>query len=209
MKTLKHTVLKTVALFAGSILLMNTSQAEGLNGPHTHGELEVSILKAPDELVFEMVVSAKDIVGFESAAKTDAEKKRLKEAEIALYTAENIPVLFNFFPRGSCLPYESYVNSDLLNVHSHPQNKQKESFIGKLAKKSPNNNDVHAVGKNGHSDFVMSYVFECQGVSEVALHFEKIFPSIKKINIRKKNVEGKIIKVIKTSKNTSIKLKDI
>lgn len=211
MKHINYTLLKTIALFATSILPINSLLAEGLNGPHTHGELEVSILKSPKQLVFDMVVPAKNITGFEYAAKTDSEKQRLKESEIALYTAESIHTLFNFFPIRSCLPYESYVNSDLLNIHSHPKG---ESLVGKLAKetnkkdkKSPN--DVHVVGKDGHADFVMSYVFNCQGASEVSLHFAKVFPSIKKINIRKKNVEGKVMKILDTSKNVTLKLNEL
>ncbi|HIO91348.1 MAG TPA: DUF2796 domain-containing protein [Leucothrix mucor] len=213
MKYFKKTLLQTIAIFAGSILSINSVLAEGLNGPHKHGTLEVSILKSSDQLVFDMVVPAQNIVGFEQAPKNDEEKKRVNAAEVALYTAENLRILFNFFPTGSCLPYESYVNSDLLNIHSHPKD---DSFVSKLVKdekgkdkKEKAADDVHVVGANGHTDFVMSYVFNCQGVSEVSLNFAKIFPSIKKINIRKKSVEGKIITTLKTAKNTTIKLKDI
>ena len=208
MRFFKNTLLNTVALFAGSILSINSVMAEGLNGPHKHGMLEVSIHKSAKQLVFDMVVPAKNIVDFEYAAKTDDEKKRLKDAEVALYTAENLRTLFHFFPKGSCLPYESYVNSDLLNIHSHPKG---ESLISKMAKEDgiKTTDDVHAVGKDGHTDFVMSYVFNCQAVSEVSLNFAALFPSIKKINIHKKNIEGKVIKTLDTYKNTTIKLKDI
>ena len=208
MRLFKHTLFHTIALFAGSILSINSVMAEGLNGPHEHGTLEVSVHQSPNQLVFDMVVPAQNIVDFEYAAKTDDEKKRLKDAEIALYTAENLRVLFHFFPKGSCLPYESYINSDLLNIHSHPKG---ASFISKMAKidGTKSADDVHVIGKDGHTDFVMSYVFNCQAVSEVSLNFAALFPTIKKINIRKKNIEGKVIKTLDTYKNTTIKLKDI
>jgi len=208
MKLFKQTLLSTIVLFAGSILSINSVLAEGLNGPHQHGTLEVSIHKSAKQLVFDMVVPAQNIVGFEHAPKTDEEKKQLKDAEYALYTAENVHVLFNFFPIRSCLPYESYINSDLLNFHTHPK---KEGIITKLAKKEGQKtaDDVHIVGKNGHSDFVMSYVFNCQAASEVSLNFAALFPTIKHINIHKKNITGKVIKRLNTYKNTTIKLKDI
>ncbi len=208
MKLFKNTLLNTVALFAGGILSINSVLAEGLNGPHTHGTLEVSIHKSPKQLVFDMVVPAENIVGFEREAKTKEEKKRLKDADTLLYTAENLYVLFDFFPKDSCLAYESYINSDLLNIHSHPKG---ESLITKMAKKDgiTTQDDVHSIGKDGHADFVMSYVFNCEATSKVSLNFATLFPGIKKINIHKKNIDGKVIQTLKTDKNTTIKLKDI
>lgn len=201
-------LLPTSALLAGSIFLASTAMAEGLNGPHKHGELNITVLKTSGQLVFDMVVPAQDIVGYEYAPKSKKEKEALIKAEKSLYEVNNINVLFNFHPKESCLPFESYVNSDLLNIHVHTDtDKENKGFINKLAEKDhpkKAKDDVHTVGVGGHTDFVMSYIFDCGNVETVTLGFVKQFPSIKTINIREKNLEGKIVKTFNTSKKTLI-----
>lgn len=214
MTILNKKTFHTVALITGSLFSLNAAIAEGLNGPHTHGELEVTILKTANQLVFDMVVPAQDIVGFEYAAKAEGDQITLASAEKSLYQAESLEKLFHFSPQGACIPYESFVNSDLLNYHEHP--KGSETLLDKLAevhkekeieKDSPD--DVHKIGKDGHADFVLSYTFECQGVESVSLNFAKLFPSLKKINIREKSVEGKILQTLNTSKDVSINLSSL
>jgi hypothetical protein len=179
-----------------SFLLNQATLAKGLNGPHKHDELELTVLKAEGQVVFNLVAPAKNIVGYEHAPKSQAEKTKALSAEKSLYEVNNLNILFSFSPKNSCLPFESYVNSDLLNIHSHTKGK-KQSFINMISEKNhpkKPEDDVHVVGVGGHSDFVMSYVFDCEKVDTVTLGFTKQFPTIKKINLRKKNLEGKIIK---------------
>jgi hypothetical protein len=201
------TLLPATALLAGSILLANTVMAEGLNGPHKHGELNVTVLKASGQLVFDIVVPAQDTVGYEYAPKSKKDKATLMKAEKSLYEVNNLNVLFNFHPKGSCWPFESYVNSDLLNIHEHPDKEKNKGFISKLAEKNhpkKAEDDVHVVGVGGHTDFVMSYTFDCGDVETVTLGFVKQFPSIKTINVREKNLKGKIVKTFNTSSKTLI-----
>ncbi len=214
MKNIKITfltkLLLTTILISGNTLFSTTS-AEGLNGPHQHGELEVTVLKISGQVVFDMVVPAQDIVGYEYAPKSEDDVKALEKAERSLYEVDNLNVLFDFKPKESCLPFESYVNSDLLNIHSHPKEKD-QSFISKLALKEhpkKTEDDVHVVGVGGHTDFVMSYVFDCEGVETVTLGFAKQFPSIKKINIREKNLKGNIVKTFKTSSEAVIDFSEL
>lgn len=211
MKICNNRLIKLLTLSTGSLLLSTQILAGQLNGPHKHGEIEVNIITTNEgQLIFDMVAPAQDIVGFEDAPTTDEKKKAVDAADKSLYQAKNLQTLFNFTPIGSCWPYETYINSDLMNFHTHPD---KPSFVGKLAEKdkkpdSPKN-DVHEVGIDGHSDFIMSYTFDCDGVEAVSLNFAKQFPSIKKINIREQNLKGKVIKSLDTSKDTSIKLSDL
>ncbi len=210
MKEIKITLLSKrfpiSTLIMGSLFFMNTAIAEGLNGPHQHGQLEMTVLKISGQVIFDMVVPAQDIVGYEYAPKSKADKEALEKAEKSLYEVDNLNVLFEFDPKESCLPFESYVNSDLLNIHTHSE-KENESFISKLAKENhPKKveNDVHVVGVGGHTDFVMSYIFDCENVETVTLGFSKQFPSIEKINIRKKNLNGEIVETFNTSDKTVI-----
>ena len=199
-------LLPITTLIAGNLLFINSTIAEGLNSPHEHGQLEMTILKASGQVVFDIVTPAQDIVGYEHAPKSKADKIALEKAEKSLYEVDNLNVLFDFHPKESCLPFESYVNSDLLNIHTHPEKKNK-SFISKLANENhpqKPENDVHVVGVGGHTDFVMSYIFDCENVETVTLGFAKQFPSIKKINIREKNLNGKIVKTFDTSNETVI-----
>jgi hypothetical protein len=199
-------LLSITILIAGNALLAQNAVAKGLNGPHKHGELEMTVLKADGQVVFNIVAPAQNIAGFEHAPKTPAEKAKALKAESSLYEVDNLNVLFQFSPKGACLPYESYVNSDLLNVHSHKKEKGK-SYISMLAESDhpkEQEDDVHVVGVGGHSDFVMSYVFDCESVDSVTLGFAKQFPSIKKINLRAKNLEGKIVKTFISGKKSVI-----
>ena len=206
MKKILPKLLSISILTATSALLAQGAVAQGLNGPHKHGELEMTVLKADGQIVFNMVAPAKDIAGFEHAPKTAAEKARALKAEASLYEVDNLNVLFQFSPKGACQPYESYVNSDILNVHSHKKEKGKSS-ISMLAENNhpkKQEDDVHVVGVGGHSDFVMSYIFDCDKVDSVTLGFAKQFPSIKKINLRAKNLSGKVIKTFVSGKRSVI-----
>jgi hypothetical protein len=197
-------LLSVTILMAGNALLAQNTVAKGLNGPHRHGELEMTVLKADGQVIFNIIAPAQNIAGFEHAPKTLAEKEKLLKAESSLYEVDNLNILFQFSPKDACLPYESYVNSDLLNIHSHKKDK---SFISMLAENDhpeKPEDDVHVVGVGGHSDFVMSYVFDCEGVDSVTLGFAKQFPSIKKINLRAKNLEGKIVKTFSSGKKSVI-----
>ncbi len=194
-------------LLSISILMVtSTLLAQGLNGPHKHGELEMTVLKADGQVIFNLVAPAKNIAGFEYAPKTQAEKTRALKAEASLYEVNNLNVLFQFSPKGACQPYESYVNSDILNIHSHKKEKGK-SFVSMLAENDhpqKPEDDVHVVGVGGHSDFVMSYIFDCDKVDSVTLGFTKQFPSIKKINLRAKNLSGKVTKTFVSGKKSVI-----
>lgn len=199
-------VLTLVSLITTSIVLSQVTIAKGLNGPHKHDELEFTVLKADGQVVFNIVAPAKNIVGYEHAPKSQAEKTKALNAEKSLYEVDNLNVLFDFSPKGSCLPFESYVNSDLLNIHSHTKGKE-QSFINMISEKNhpkKPEDDVHVVGVGGHSDFVMSYVFDCEKVEAVTLGFTTQFPTIKTINLREKNLEGKIIKRFSSSNKAVI-----
>jgi hypothetical protein len=209
MKRFLPKLLSISILMVTSTLLAQSAAAQGLNGPHQHGEFEMTVLKADGQVVFNIVAPAKNIAGFEHAPKTAAEKAKALKAESSLYEVDNLNNLFQFSPKGACQPYESYVNSDILNIHSHTKEKNK-SYIRMLAENDhpeKKEDDVHVVGVGGHSDFVMSYIFDCEKVDSVTLGFAKQFPSLKKINLRAKNLSGKIIKTFVSGKKSVIDFK--
>ena len=200
MNKLKTRFLATLFSFStimiGSLLSPNVI-AKGLNGPHTHDELEFTVLKTEHQVIFNLIAPAFNIAGYEHAPKSKDDKKAALSAEKSLYEVKNLKVLFDFSPSNACQPFEAYVNSDLLNIHSHSKEKDK-AFISMLSEKEhpkKAEDDVHVVGVEGHTDFVMSYVFDCGKVETVTLGFMKQFPSLKKLNLRAKNLEGEVIKI--------------
>ncbi|MCK5895569.1 MAG: DUF2796 domain-containing protein [Cocleimonas sp.] len=204
--TLFPKLLTITPLIIGSLLLHQSVIAKGLNGPHKHGELELTVLKADGQVIFNLVAPAQDIAGYEHAPTSEANKTAAINAEKSLYTVDNLNVLFDFSPKNVCQPFESYVNADLLNIHTH-EKKKGQSFISMLAEKdhpTKPEDDVHVVGVGGHSDYVMSYVFDCGEVESVTLGFAKQFPSIKKINLREKNLEGKVVKTFTSNGKATI-----
>jgi hypothetical protein len=203
------TLLSFTAVMTGSVLLNQSAMAGGLNGPHTHDELEFTVLKTENQVVFNLIAPAFNIAGYEHAPKSKDNKKAALGAEKSLYEVENLKILFQFSPDNVCQPFEAYVNSDLLNIHSHSKEKD-QSFISMLSEKEhpkKAEDDVHVAGVGGHTDFVMSYVFDCGKVETVTLGFIKQFPSLKKMNLRAKNLEGDVIKTFTSTDKPVITFK--
>ena len=121
-----------------------------------------------------------------------AEKKKLNDQYAKLYQEKGIPKLFQFVPADACFPYSSNMDSDMLTYHEHDDEETK----------SEGSEDTHSVGdEKGHSDFELTYVFECDPIERLQITFNDVFPSIKKVDFYGKGeLSGKVLRSIDASK---------
>lgn len=157
------------------VMLLSSSVMGGaLQGPHKHGSLEVAIVHEDNFLIFKMVVPSKDLLGFEGSPKTKKQKLTVTKQYEKLYKEQSLPKLFKFLPANACKPFSADMYSDMLDYHEHDDVKDTVSIDAK---------DVHSVGdKNGHSDFVLNYAFDCGKVDLIQLTFHEVFPSLNRVN---------------------------
>ncbi|MFA0086927.1 DUF2796 domain-containing protein, partial [Vibrio sp. 10N.261.51.F12] len=57
---------------------------------HVHGQVAMNIAQDGQDLLFEITAPGADVVGFEHTANTEAEKKKIANAEMLLAKADNI-----------------------------------------------------------------------------------------------------------------------
>ena len=156
------------------MLLTLPAVAGTLQGPHEHGSLEVSVTRDNEFLIFKILMPSQDLLGFEGSPKSAAQKETVIKQYEKLYQEEAVPDLFSFFPASSCKPYSANMSSDMLDYHEHDDVEDD---------KPKDDKDVHSVGdKDGHSDFLLNYVFQCDKVELIQITFHKVFPGIKRVN---------------------------
>ena len=156
------------------MLLTSLAVAGPLQGPHKHGSLEVAITNDRDYLIFKMLMPSEDLLGFEDSPTTMEKKEKVSLQYEKLYQEAALPALFKFMPAGACEPQGADMVSDMLDYHEHDDIKDAVSTDA---------GDVHSVGnEEGHSDFLLNYVFKCSKVDLIQITFHEVFPSIKRVN---------------------------
>ena len=138
--------------------------AGSLQAPHKHGSLEVAITNSNEFLIFKMAIPSQDLLGFEDSPTTSVKKERIIEQYEKLYKEEALPNLFKFIPAEACKPQSADMLSDMLEYHEHDDIKDAVE------------------DEQGHSDFLLSYVFKCGKVDLVQITFHEVFPSIERVN---------------------------
>ena len=178
--------MKLLSKLAILLLPIPMAMAAPIHGPHKHGTLAVAVSKENAFLTFKMVVPSQDLLGFEGSPKTPAQKKKVSDQYAKLYKEEGIPKLFQFAPADACFPYSSNMESDMLDYHEHDDK----------TTKSESADDTHVVGNaKGHSDFELTYVFECDPVERLQISFSDVFPSIRKVDFYGKGeLKGKVLR---------------
>ena len=181
------------------LLLPTAAMAIPIHGPHEHGTMSVAVTKEDAFIAFKIVIPSQDILGFEGSPTTAEQKKTLRDQYAKMYQEENLPKLFQFAPADACFPYSSNMESDMLTYHEHDDEEH-----AKAAHKDDKEGDdaTHSVGNaEGHSDFALTYVFECDPVEALQVSFDTVFPSIKKVDFYGKGeLTGEILRSVESSK---------
>ncbi|MCF3629714.1 DUF2796 domain-containing protein [Thalassospiraceae bacterium LMO-SO8] len=160
------------ALLAGLFVAAKpASAAEREHGPHEHGVGQLSLAVEGNEVEIEITAPGADIVGFEHAAETEADRAALAAAAARLKDAV---ALFHFPPRAACRLEEAEVHSALLDgAHGHEKG--------------------HDQKTEAHAEFRAHYHFRCAdpaALSHVDLGYFTAFPAARELEARTITAKG-------------------
>ncbi len=139
-------------VLAGTVLLAAASTAPAQHGPHVHGQGELNVAVEGDTVIIELIAPGSDIVGFEHAPETDADRAAVAAAAGKLEDGERI---FAFPKAAGCRLEEAEVESELMDGDGHGDEHSEEHAHEHADKHS----DEHS--EEGHAEFHAHYRFRC------------------------------------------------
>lgn len=157
------------------------------NAAHVHGQGELEIVQDGNGLFISLYSPLENVLGFERAPKTDAERVKARRVT-SLLKANG---LFAFSPDAQCKRTGYKLYSDILNPHSH----------------GPADDHQHHNDSDGHSDFRAAYEFECQNPAKLKLievRAFRQFPGFEKIEVQALFPSGQIGATLTPAKNTLV-----
>ena len=164
---------KTLAAAALAAVLHNASfAAERDHDAHVHGHVLLQMALDGHQLFLEMRSPAMNIVGFEHAAQSDADKASV---EAARKTLEHFTALYVVDQGAHCRLKSVGVDSALLDDHDKHDDHGHEEH----------DHDKH--GGDEHSEFHVRYVAVCQhpeALRKIAVNLFARFPSIEEIDVQ-------------------------
>jgi len=130
-------------------------------GPHEHGVVKLDVAVEPGRVTLLMESPLANLVGFERAPRTDAERQRV---DAALSTLNAAATLFKIDPAAGCTPGPVELNA------------------AALADGKPG----AAPAEAGHADLDGSYSFKCKKVipSFVDIGLFTAFPGVQRIDVQ-------------------------
>lgn len=165
------------AVVAGLLADGPSSAAERGHGPHQHGIGQLSLAVEGNAVEIEITAPGADIVGFEHAAETEADRAALIAAATRLKDAM---ALFRFPPKADCRLEEAEVHSALLDAgHGHEKGHVHEKGHGHKAE--------------AHAEFRAHYHFHCTdpaALSYIDLGYFATFPAARELEARTITAKG-------------------
>lgn len=144
------------------------------HGAHVHGIGRLNIVLERNAVHIELDSPAANIVGFEHAAQTDADRAVL---ERALQTLRDGDRLFLFSPAAACQQVRVAVQSSMLeSAHAHGE-KHDHDHADKGG----------AGGSHDHADIRAEYQFECRDggkVEQVVVELFEAFPATERLEVQ-------------------------
>lgn len=154
-----------ILLLFPSVVAANTHKISR----HTHGEVELTIVKDADTLQINLIAPAESILGFEHQAVKEKDINTVRNARNLL----NKPTQLFSFIGTQCKTRETDINTkDVLSTH---QSHDDEHHHGHSKHQS---NDIH-------SEIKVTYLFKCsqfQALQKIKVNLIDYFPRIEKIN---------------------------
>jgi hypothetical protein len=139
--------------------------ASHAHGPHEHGVGQLSLAVEGNAVEVEITAPGADIVGFEHAAETDADRAALAAAVVRLKDAA---ALFRFPPKAGCRAEEVEVQSGLLGGE-------------------------RGHGGDAHAEFRAHYHFRCAdpaALTHIDLGYFTAFPAARELEARTITARG-------------------
>ncbi len=170
------------------------------HGAHVHGIAHLNVALEGKNLYMEFVSPAANIVGFEYAPKTQAERDAIQSARKAL---ENAEAVFQLPPAAGARLVEASVVSEAEHDthhdaehghegedhhhHASEHDHEGEGHDEEKAGKDHAHHDADAHESETHSDFKAVYRFVCQNPDKLAnieVRLFELFPGIEEIEVQ-------------------------
>jgi hypothetical protein len=146
----------------GALLLAGGAFAQ--HGPHEHGAVKLDVVVEPGRVTLLMESPLENLVGFERAPRSAAERQRVAAALSSLNSAAT---LFKIDPAAACTPGPVELNAAALE-------------LGKPAA-------VQAEAEPGHADLDASFSFKCNAAplpAFVDIGLFSAFPGVHRIDVQ-------------------------
>lgn len=129
-------------------------------GPHEHGVVKLDVAIEANRVTLLMDTPLANLVGFERAPRTDAERQRVDAALTALQAAG---ALFRVDPAAGCIAGPVSMNASALE----------------------GDKPGAAAGDAGHADLDASYSFKCRAApAHIDLRLFDSFPAVQRIEVQ-------------------------
>ncbi|USD60751.1 DUF2796 domain-containing protein [Vibrio sp. SCSIO 43140] len=198
---------------------------------HVHGHVEFNIAQDGQDLLVEITAPGADVVGFEHAPKTDAEKAAMADAKAKL---NNVDSILTIPAAASCKLVEAHVENTLEKGEHHDEHDHHDEHKGHDDHKGHDHDreghehhddhkghddhDHHDEHKghdhdhdhdhhDGHGEFSVQYQFSCEDVAKVTqidTQWFTHFPSTEKVSVNLLTDSAQSATEL-TSGNTTIK----
>ena len=145
-------------------------------GAHVHGIGQLNLALDGRELYIELDSPAANIVGFEYAPSSDADRAALDKAMAALSDGER---LFRLTPAAGCRLGDAKIASALLDDHGHDEHKHDEH------KHDDHKHDGH--DHETHADIRATYQFACDNpgaLDGVVVEVFEAFPGTERLQMQ-------------------------
>ncbi|MEP1230721.1 MAG: DUF2796 domain-containing protein [Litorimonas sp.] len=156
----------------------NSSPAARSADAHSHGDAELAIVIEENVVTIELDSPIYNILGFEHAPETDAQKAALKQAEQKLGSSE---ALFTFNNKALCKALSRDVNVALFDTETHEEDHDDEDHDDE-----EDHDDTEAHNEDNHKDVILTYDFECQNpanLSNVNINLFEFFENLSEIDV--------------------------
>ncbi|MEK9754884.1 MAG: DUF2796 domain-containing protein [Rhodospirillaceae bacterium] len=170
--------MKTLAYLAlvGLVTSFTAQAAERQHGAHEHGAGKLNLAQEKDEVEIELEVPGDDIVGFEHAAKTDADRRAV---DAAIKKLKDGASLFRFPAAAGCKLKEAEVAVHAEGEEGHGHKHE--------AKEGEHKHEKGKEAEGGHNEFHAHYHFQCANpaaASPLDVQIFAVFPSTQKLTVQ-------------------------
>lgn len=147
------------------------------HGAHEHGHGHLNLVLDGNQLMIELQAPAADLVGFEHAAKTDAEKAQYAQAMARLKQPET---LLRFDPAAGCVLTQQEISA-AKEDHDHDHDDDDHDHD----KADAGHEEHHHEG--GHADMGVMYTYKCETPAKLTgleATLFSVYPSLEKLSVQ-------------------------
>jgi len=153
---------------------------------HSHGDAELAIVLEDGVVTIELDSPIHNILGFEHAPETEAQKAALKQAELQLERGE---ALFTFNDKAKCTTLSDNMHVSLFDSaedeHGHHDDDHHDDAEHKDAKSHDESTDDDH-GEDTHKDVLLTYEFKCQSpamLTNVNINLFEFFKELSEVDV--------------------------